>query len=44
MFSYDVTLRSDGVALHDNDAVSPVANLTLLVQSPKPFSPPPTSS
>lgn len=39
VFSYDVTLRSDGVALHDNDAVSPVANLTLLVQSPKPFVP-----
>ncbi|MBI5170941.1 MAG: hypothetical protein HZA61_15735 [Candidatus Eisenbacteria bacterium] len=39
VFTYDVTLRSDGVALHDNDDVSPVANLSLLVQSPKPFDP-----
>ncbi len=38
-FSYDVTLRADGVALHDGDAVSPNAPLSILVQSPAPFDP-----
>ncbi|MFN8589514.1 MAG: C25 family cysteine peptidase [Candidatus Eisenbacteria bacterium] len=39
VFSYDVTLRADGAALHDGDAISPVASLSLLVQSPAPFDP-----
>lgn len=39
VFSYDVTLRVDGVPIQDGDDVSPIANLSLLVQSPRPFDP-----